>query len=102
MVVESLRSGVNLIDCAPWYGHGKAERVLGEAFKQVPRQSFYFHTKVGRYEADQLEMFDFSAERTLKSIDESLARTGLEYIDCIQVHDPEFSPNLDIIVQETL
>ena len=102
VVVESLRAGVNLIDVAPWYGHGKAEKVLGEAFKQVPRKSFYFHTKVGRYEAEQLEMFDFSAERTLRSVEESLARTGLDYIDCIQVHDPEFSPSLDIIVKETL
>merc|ERR1711937_1053670 len=60
------------------------------------------NTKVGRYNAAQLEMFDFRYERTLQSIDESLERTGLEYIDCIQVHDPEFTPNLDIIVNETL
>ena len=30
-------------------------------------------------------MFDFSAERTLQSVDESLARLGLEYVDVIQV-----------------
>ena len=31
-------------------------------------------------------MFDFSAERTLQSVDESLARLGVEYVDIIQVH----------------
>ena len=30
-------------------------------------------------------MFDFSAERTLQSVDESLRRLGLDYIDVIQV-----------------
>ncbi len=30
-------------------------------------------------------MFDFSAERTLQSVDESLARLGVEYVDIIQV-----------------
>ena len=124
MVHESLKSGINYIDAAPWYGHGKAESVCGKAFKGVPRESFYFSTKVGRYEADVLEMFDFSRERTLLSVRESLDhcyvltialygrtllsvresldRTGLDYIDIIQVHDPEFSPNVDIIVNETL
>ena len=99
---DSLKAGINLIDCAPWYGHGKAEKVLGEAFKGVPRKAFYFTTKVGRYNPGITEMFDFRAERTLQSIDESLERTGLTYIDCAQVHDPEFAPNLDIVVNETL
>lgn len=47
-------------------------------------------------------MFDFSAERTLQSVDESLQRLGLEYIDIIQVHDMEFAPSLDIVINETL
>lgn len=47
-------------------------------------------------------MFDFTAERVTASIDESLKRLGVEYIDSIQVHDPEFAPSLDIICNETL
>ena len=43
-----------------------------------------------------------SAERTLRSVDESLARMGVEYVDVIQVHDMEFAPNLNIILNETL
>lgn len=30
-------------------------------------------------------MFDFSAERTLRSVDESLQRMGLDFVDIIQV-----------------
>lgn len=42
-------------------------------------------TKVGRYLPQTEKMFDFSAERTLQSVDESLARLGLTYVDIIQV-----------------
>lgn len=35
VVVQALRQGINLIDTAPWYGHGKSERVLGQALKYV-------------------------------------------------------------------
>ena len=47
-------------------------------------------------------MFDFSAERVIASVDESLQRMGLEYVDLIQVHDMEFAPSLDIVINETL
>ena len=42
--------------------------------------------QVCRYEPESQKMFDFSAERTLQSVDESLKRLGLDYIDIIQVH----------------
>ena len=47
-------------------------------------------------------MFDFSAERVIASVNESLQRMGLEYVDLIQVHDMEFAPSLDMIINETL
>ena len=31
------KSGINLIDTAPWYGHGKSETTVGKALKSVPR-----------------------------------------------------------------
>ena len=84
-VVEyAVRSGVNLLDTAPWYGHGRSEEVLGEALKGIPRRAYYLHTKVGRYQPDPLEMFDFSYERTLRSVDESLKRMRVEYLDTVQ------------------
>ncbi|GFO07762.1 L-galactose dehydrogenase-like protein [Plakobranchus ocellatus] len=102
VVKTCLKAGINYIDTAPWYGQGKSESVLGKVLPSVPRSSFYISTKVGRYELDPTKMFDFSAERTLRSVDESLQRLGLDYVDVIQIHDMEFAPNLDIIVNETL
>jgi L-galactose dehydrogenase len=102
LVHHAVKSGINLIDVAPWYGHGRAESVLGEALVGVPRSAYYLTTKVARYNATILEMFDFTYERTLRSIDESLARLRVDYLDTVQVHDPEFAPSLDVVVSETL
>lgn len=52
---------------------------------RIPRETYYVATKVGRYEPEVEKMFDFRAERVLQSVDESLQRLGLEYIDIIQV-----------------
>jgi hypothetical protein len=95
---------VNLLDTAPWYGYGESERILGRCLRAagVPRGAYYLSTKVGRYLPDLLEQFDFTYARTLRSVDESLARLQVDYIDTVQVHDPEFAPSLDIILSETL
>lgn len=102
VVHYAVRSGINVIDTAPWYGHGTSESILGKALVGVPRRAYYLHTKCGRYLPGALDMFDFTYERTLRSVDESLARLGVEYIDTMQVHDPEFAPSLDIVLRETL
>lgn len=85
MLELAVRSGINLIDTAPWYGHGKSESVLGKGLANIPRASYYLTTKVGRYLPDPAEMFDFRAEKVIRSVDESLQRLGLDYVDVIQV-----------------
>lgn len=84
VLVAAIRQGVNVIDTAPWYGHGKSEILIGKALKTIPRSAVYVHSKVGRYAADVRGRFDFSAARVRASVDESLQRLGLEYIDCMQ------------------
>ena len=44
-------------------------------------------TKVGRYEQEIGDMFDFTREKTLASVEASLKRLGLDYIDLIQVEN---------------
>lgn len=90
--------GINLVDTAPYYGATKAETVLGKALRTVPREKYLLATKVARYGVAD---FDFSAERVTRSVDESLARLGVGYVDFIQVHDMEFG-DLGQIVNETI
>lgn len=90
--------GINFLDVSPYYGLTLAESVLGKALKELPRDAYYLATKVGRYGDAE---FDFSAERVIKSVDESLARLNVDHIDVIQCHDIEFG-SLDQVVNETL
>jgi L-galactose dehydrogenase len=92
--------GINFIDVSPFYGLTRAEKVLGEALRDIPRERYLLATKVGRYGHEAAD-FDFSAGRVLKSIDESLQRLGVDHVDLIQCHDIEFG-DLNQVVQETI
>jgi len=97
-VHTALDLGMNFIDVSPYYGATRAETVLGKALREIKRDRYYLATKVGQYgEGD----FDFSAARVTRSLDESCARLGVEYIDLLQCHDIEFA-SLDQIVDETI
>jgi L-galactose dehydrogenase len=99
-VHAALDHGINLIDTAPYYGRTTAETVLGKALRGVRRDRYVLATKVARYGKTVAE-FDFSAARVKKSVDESLARLGVDHVDFIQVHDMEFG-DLEQIVTETI
>jgi len=94
----SLDLGINFIDVSPFYGLTKAETVLGKALAGVRRDRYILATKVGRY-GDQIGDFDFSANRVTVSVDESLARLGVDYVDIIQAHDIEFGDLRQVIDQ---
>lgn len=94
VVQAALDAGINLIDVAPYYGLTRAEAALGAALKGVPRSNFVLMTKVGRY-GDKT--WDFSREATLRSLDESRARLGGDYIDVLQCHDIEHGDRRQLI-----
>jgi L-galactose dehydrogenase len=79
-----------------YYGGTVSETVLGDCLRSaaVPRDAFVLATKCGRY----TDGFDFSAARVTRSVDESLARLGLDYVDILHCHDIEFT-NLDQVRQ---
>jgi len=97
-VHTALDLGINFLDVSPYYGLTKAESVLGKALKDIRRDRYYLATKVGQYGDG---VFDFSAARVTRSLDESCARLGVDYVDLLQCHDIEFA-DLDQIVNETL
>ena len=96
--------GVRFFDTAPLYGFGLAERRLGGFLRQQKRDSFAISTKVGRllrsataapeddhYKGTPAErpQFDFSYDGVMRSVEESLARLGLDRVDVLLVHDPD-------------
>jgi aryl-alcohol dehydrogenase-like predicted oxidoreductase len=94
----ALDCGMNFIDTSPYYGRGMSEVLLGPALREIPRDSYYLGTKLGRYDVNH---FDFSAKRVAESVDVSLHRLGVEHLDIILCHDLEFV-DMQQIIDETL
>ena len=104
-VVEAAwHAGIRFFDTAPLYGHGLAEQRLGAVLRTKPRDEFVLATKVGRLlrkdappEPGQAfkgtppvnPVFDFSYDGVMRSVEESLARFGLDRIDVLHIHDPD-------------
>ena len=109
-----LGHGPGFIDTAPLYGSGVSETRLGAALSErgrdartrnaPTRESFVLATKVGRLLvpnpardqdvwSDDLPpvgpVFDYSYDGTLRSLEESLARLGLDRVDILHIHDPD-------------
>lgn len=103
-----LEADITVLDTAPWYGHGTSETVIGWAIEQLGenknfrRSSVSINTKIGRYEAEPTRMFDFTAYTTLQSVARSLKRMNIDYVDVLQLHDPEFAPSLEELFNETI
>ncbi|BBP76562.1 oxidoreductase [Pseudomonas sp. Ost2] len=98
--------GVRFFDSAPQYGNGMAEQRLGAFLKRKSGDDYVVCTKVGRllrvpetpvvdgYYKDtppERPVFDFSYDGVMTSVEESLARLGLERIDVLHIHDPDAS-----------
>ncbi len=95
--------GIRLFDTAPLYGHGLAERRLGQALRAYPRDEYVLSTKVGRLLRPDATFdpgifrvprglaprADYSADGVRRSIDESLERLGVDRLDVVLVHDPD-------------
>lgn len=105
-VEAAIEGGINFIDVSPYYGHYKAETVLGKALRNIPRKKYFLSTKVGRYGKDGVNTWDYSAKRVTDSVYESMERLGIDFIDLINVHDIEFQAarpgGLQLVVDETL
>ncbi len=93
-------SGCRYFDTAPLYGFGLSERRFGDALRDKPRDQYVLSTKVGRLlrpgaekdSAFQTPMpfhaeFDYSYDATMRSVEDSLQRLGLDRIDVALIHD---------------
>lgn len=105
-VFTGIDAGINYIDVSPYYGHYKAETVLGKALKEIPHEKFILSTKVGRYGENGVNTWDYSADRVTRSAYESMERLNIDFIDILYVHDIEFQASLpgglEKIANETL
>ncbi|MUL35460.1 aldo/keto reductase [Gloeocapsopsis dulcis] len=89
-VYQAVLQGVNHLETAR--GYGKSEQYLGAAIKAgLPktRSQLYITSKIAPIDADSMQ----------RSIDESLAHLGLDYIDCLALHGINTWEHLKLIQQ---
>ncbi len=86
-VHNAFKSGINYFDSSPFYGITEAERIMGRALKDIPRDQYYLSTKTGRFDWHE---FDFSCKRIIRSAEESMKRLNVDYFDILNLHDIEF------------
>jgi aryl-alcohol dehydrogenase-like predicted oxidoreductase len=85
LVKKGLEFGINFFDTAPNYGRGTSEERLGKALKGVDRNSIVINTKFGHSDSGKTN-YDSSSIR--ESLEGSLKRLGVDYIDSIIMHNP--------------
>lgn len=87
IVHKSLETGVNFFDTAPNYGFGTSELRLGKALKGRDRDSFVINTKFGHTDTGQT---NYSSNHIRESLERSLTRLQLDYVDSYIFHNPPF------------
>jgi D-threo-aldose 1-dehydrogenase len=95
-------AGVRYFDTAPFYGFGKACRIVGDTLRELPREDWVLSTKVGRLLRPQKDcgapttlrhpmpfedVFDYTYDGVMRSFEDSLQRLGLARIDILYAHD---------------
>jgi len=82
--------GINLIDTAPIYGHGRSEEIIGKAIRAHGRRdAFYIATKAGLEWNASGVFANSTAPRLREELEGSLRRLDTDYIDLYQVHWPD-------------
>ena len=88
-------TGINYIDSADIYGHGKSEEIFGKALQKssLKRDDFYIQSKTGIYENPELDYkttrYDFSKKYLINAVDGILSRMKIDYLDSLLLHRPD-------------
>jgi aryl-alcohol dehydrogenase-like predicted oxidoreductase len=85
LVQRSIELGVNFFDTAPNYGLGNSETLLGKALKNVDRSTLVINTKFGHHVEGNT---DYSPSVLRQSIEGSLKRLQMNYLDSVLLHNP--------------
>src|SRR5690606_9184346 len=89
LIRTSMDEGINFFDHADIYGGGKCEELFADAIQMNPsiREKMILQSKCGINTRDN--MYDFSKEHILKSVDGILKRLKTDYLDILLLHRPD-------------
>src|SRR3954470_1534631 len=88
LIGKALDAGVNFIDTADVYAEGRSEQLVGGALASLgrPREQVVIATKVRGRVGPGVNQVGLSRAHILSSIEGSLRRLGLDYVDLYQIH----------------
>jgi len=94
LIQQALDAGINFFDTANSYSDGSSEEILGRALKDFARrEEVVVATKV-YFPLTNLSQ-GLSRKNILQSIDDSLQRLGMEYVDLLQIHRWDYNTSLE-------
>ena len=88
-IEKAVEGGINFFDHATCYGRGEAEKRFGDALREtsIKREDLRIQSKCGLcFERNE---FDWTKENILTSVDESLQRLKMDYLDVLLLHRPD-------------
>jgi aryl-alcohol dehydrogenase (NADP+) len=96
-VKRALDAGINFFDTADMYSVGASEEVLGNALKAfgVKRESVVIATKVFQAMSDEINDRGLSRKHIMDSIDKSLSRLKMDYVDLYQIHRWDYAAPIE-------
>ncbi|STP29986.1 oxidoreductase, aldo/keto reductase family protein [Enterococcus durans] len=81
-------NGINFFDHADIYGGGECESIFADALAKtsLKREDLFIQTKCGIVPG---VMFDFSKKHIIESVEGSLQRLKMDYVDALLLHRPD-------------
>ena len=100
-VRRALDVGINFFDTADVYSLGVSEQVTGNILKTlgVKRENVIIATKVCSPMSDDINDRGLSRKHILDSIDKSLTRLQMDYVDLYQIHRWDYSTPIEETMQ---
>ncbi|TCW15149.1 aryl-alcohol dehydrogenase-like predicted oxidoreductase [Raoultella sp. BIGb0138] len=94
LIQRALEGGINFFDTANSYSDGSSEEIVGRALRDFARRDeVVVATKVYHQVGDLPE--GLSRGQILRSIDDSLRRLGMEYVDLLQIHRWDYTTPIE-------
>jgi len=94
IIKHALEGGINFFDTANSYSDGSSEEIVGRALRDFARrEDVVVATKVYHQTGDLPQ--GLSRTQILRSIDDSLKRLGMEYVDLLQIHRWDYNTPIE-------
>lgn len=99
ILLAAFEAGINFFDIADVYAKGEAERIMGEVFRELPRDRLVISSKVYFPLSDDVNDRGLSRKHIFQSVHKSLKNIGTDYLDIYFCHRADAETPLEETVR---